>query len=52
MLTEWEEKHGIKTQHVNISNNEDVKQKAGKPRDRLLLFRWKNPYGQSLASRP
>ena len=27
MLTEWEEKHGIKTQHVNISNNEDVKQK-------------------------
>ena len=27
MLTEWEEKHGLKTQHVNISNNEDVKQK-------------------------
>lgn len=27
MLTEWEEKYGIKTQHVNISNNEDVKQK-------------------------
>ena len=27
MLTEWEEKHDIKTQHVNISNNEDVKQK-------------------------
>ena len=27
MLTEWEEKHGIKTEHVNISNNEDVKQK-------------------------
>ena len=27
MLTEWEEKHGMKTQHVNISNNEDVKQK-------------------------
>lgn len=27
MLTEWEEKHGIKTQHVNISNNEDVQQK-------------------------
>ena len=27
MLTEWEKKHGIKTQHVNISNNEDVKQK-------------------------
>lgn len=27
MLTEWEEKHGIKTQHVNISNDEDVKQK-------------------------
>lgn len=27
MLTEWEEKHGIKTKHVNISNNEDVKQK-------------------------
>ena len=27
MLTEWEEKHGIKTQHVNISNNEDMKQK-------------------------
>ena len=27
MLTEWEEKHGIKTQHVNISNSEDVKQK-------------------------
>ena len=27
MLIEWEEKHGIKTKHVNISNNEDVKQK-------------------------
>ena len=27
MLTEWEEKHGIKTQHVNVYNNEDVKQK-------------------------
>lgn len=27
MLTEWEEKHGIKTEHVNISDNEDVKQK-------------------------
>lgn len=27
MLTEWEEKYGIKTQHVNVSNNEDVKQK-------------------------
>ena len=27
MLTEWEKKYGIKTQHVNISNNEDVKQK-------------------------
>ena len=27
MLTEREEKHGIKTEHVNISNNEDVKQK-------------------------
>ena len=27
MLTEWEEKHDLKTQHVNISNNEDVKQK-------------------------
>ncbi len=27
MLTEWEEKYGLKTQHVNISNNEDVKQK-------------------------
>ena len=30
MLTEWEEKHGIKTEHVNISNNEDVKQKLAK----------------------
>ena len=27
MLTEWEKKHGIKTEHVNISDNEDVKQK-------------------------
>lgn len=27
MLTEWEEKYGLKTEHVNISNNEDVKQK-------------------------
>lgn len=27
MLTEWEEKYGIKTQHVNVYNNEDVKQK-------------------------
>ncbi|WP_443673164.1 ATP-binding protein [Gemmiger sp.] len=27
MLTEWEEKYDLKTQHINISNNEDVKQK-------------------------
>ena len=27
MLTEWEEKYDLKTQHVNISNNEDAKQK-------------------------
>ena len=27
MLTEWEEKYDLKTQHVNISNKEDVKQK-------------------------
>lgn len=27
MLTEWEEKYGLKTQHVNVSNSEDVKQK-------------------------
>ena len=27
MLTEWEEKYDLKTQQVNISNNEDAKQK-------------------------
>ena len=27
MLAEWEVKYGLKTEHVNISNNEDVKQK-------------------------
>ena len=27
MLTEWEEKYDLKTQHVNIANSEDVKQK-------------------------
>ena len=27
MLTEWEEKNDLTTQHVNIANNEDVKQK-------------------------
>ena len=27
MLTEWEEKYDLETQHVNIANNEDVKQK-------------------------
>ena len=27
MLAEWEEKYGLETEHVNISNNEDVKQK-------------------------
>ena len=27
ILAEWEEKYGLKTEHVNISNNEDVKQK-------------------------
>ena len=27
MLAEWEEKYGLKTEHVNISNYEDVKQK-------------------------
>ena len=26
MLTEWEEKYGLKTEHVNVSNNEDAKQ--------------------------
>ena len=26
-LTEWEEKYDLKTQHVNIANSEDVKQK-------------------------
>ena len=36
MLTEWEEKHGIKTQHVNISNNEDVKQKL--PQNQIDCF--------------
>ena len=27
MLTEWENKNGIHTQHVNVSNNNDVKKK-------------------------
>ena len=27
MLAEWEEKYGLETEHVNISNNEDVQQK-------------------------
>ena len=27
MLAEWEEKYGLETEHVNISNNDDVKQK-------------------------
>ena len=27
MLAEWEEKYDLKTQHVNIANNEDAKQK-------------------------
>lgn len=27
MLTEWEEKYGLKTEHINVSNNEDAKQK-------------------------
>jgi len=27
MLTEWENKHGIHTEHVNVSGNEDVKKK-------------------------
>ena len=27
MLTEWEEKYGLETEHVNISNSDDVKQK-------------------------
>ena len=27
MLTEWEEKYGLKTEHVNVSNNEDAKQR-------------------------
>ena len=31
MLTEWEEKYGLETEHVNISNNEDVKQKLANP---------------------
>ena len=27
MLTEWEQKYGLKTTHVNIANNDDVKRK-------------------------
>ena len=27
MLTEWEEKYGLKTEHVNVANSDDVKQK-------------------------
>ena len=27
MLTEWEEKYGLETEHVNVANSEDVKQK-------------------------
>ena len=27
MLTEWEEKYGLKTEHVNVANSKDVKQK-------------------------
>lgn len=27
MLTEWENKYGIHTEHVNVSGNEDVKKK-------------------------
>ena len=30
MLTEWEEKYGLKTEHVNVSNSKDVKQKLAK----------------------
>ena len=47
MLTEWEEKHGLKTQHVNVSNNEDVEAKAGKSRDRLLCFTGRILLGRS-----
>ena len=51
MLTEWEEKHGIKTQHVNISNNEDVKQKlANHEIDCFVSL--EESYWQILASRP
>ena len=49
MLTEWEEKYDLKTQHVNVSNNEDVKQSWQITRS-TALFHWKNPSGQSLAS--
>ena len=27
MLTEWEEKYGLETEHVNVANSDDVKQK-------------------------
>ena len=30
MLTEWENKYGIHTEHVNVSNNADVKKKLAK----------------------
>ena len=39
MLAEWEEKYGLKTEHVNISNNEDVKQKLAGDRECRI---WKN----------
>ena len=44
MLTEWENKNGIHTEHVNVNNNDDVEKKlANHEIDALYL--WRNPSG-------
>ena len=44
MLTEWENKNGIHTEHVNVYNNDDV-EKNWRIMRSTVLYLWKNPSG-------
>ncbi len=38
MLTEWEKKNGIHTEHVNVYDNDDVKKKLADNENRLFCI--------------